>query len=151
MVGRVDQGEPRIAGTARARRSALLVGLDTTSRRACREALDRGGFEVETTDSGVAAVAAVRGRVPDVIFVGRQLRDVTSREAMRWLRTNPALQRTPIVVVADEGENGADDEAPTPGIRLLKPLSAMTIERALATLSLASPDAPGAPRIPRGP
>ena len=150
MVERIGQGEPRIAAAARARRSALLVGLDTTSRRVCRETLDRGGFAIETTDSGVAAVAAVRARVPDVIFVGRQLRDVTGREVMRWLRTNPALRRTPIIAVTDEGDDGTDEEALTPGIRLLKPVSVVTIARALATFAPASPDAPGARRLPRG-
>ncbi len=92
------------------------------------------GFVVERVDSGVAAVVAARGRVPDVILMDFQLRDVSAGETIGWLRSNQALKSVPIVVigVADGSRSPVKDSPVT--IALRKPLSSAAIERAVRDL-----------------
>lgn len=97
----------------------------------CREVLGAYGYTVEAVDSGIGAVVAVRRHVPQLIVIDLQLRDVTGREALGWLHSNPALLMTPVVMVTE----GADDrakEAELPwGIALRRPLTRDAIRRAV--------------------
>ena len=89
--------------------------------RFCRDALKSSGFAVDAVDSGIAAVVAAREDLPDLIFVDVQLRDVPGREAIRWLRSNPALQSTPIIVLTTNAEDDA-----VPGPYTTRPVAAET-------------------------
>jgi CheY-like chemotaxis protein len=110
-------------------RAALVVYGDATTCRQCRRALEEAGFTVREADSGVTAVGAVRDMAPDVIVVDDQLRDVPGWQAAVWLRSMPALQATPIVML---GVKPADADAPSgPATWLSKPFSARTLQRAL--------------------
>ena len=59
------------------------------------------------TDSGVAAIASARLEPPDIVLLGRQLRDASGREVMDWLRSNPALSLTPILLLGTRAEDAA--------------------------------------------
>lgn len=112
-------------------RRALIVDGDLGSARLCRQTLERMGFVIERADSGVAAVVAARARVPDLILMDSQLRDVSAGETIGWLRSNEALTSVPIVVlgIADETRSLRR------GIRSIgKPLSSAAIERAVRDL-----------------
>ena len=89
------------------------------------------GFVVEAVDSGIAAVVAAREERPDVIFVDLQLRDVPGREAIEWLRSNPALRSTPIVILTTKAEDEASLAAIRPDASLRKPVSPQTIRRVI--------------------
>ena len=71
---------------------ALVAIAEPSSVCLCREVLEKDGFLVETVDSGIGTVVAVRERLPQIILIDLQLRDVPGREAVGWLRSNPALQ-----------------------------------------------------------
>lgn len=107
---------------AGASRRALIAVADPVTERLCRGVLARSGIAVEVVDSGVAAVIAARGNRPDLILVDDQLRDVVGREVVGWLRSNPALKTTPIVVLTTKAETGAERAASHPGAWLRKPL-----------------------------
>lgn len=109
-------------------RRALVVEAEPATLRLCCDVLESSGFVVDAVDCGVAAVVAARDRLPDLILVGLQLRDVPGREAIRWLRSNPALQFTPIIVLATNVEDEGDLVESGPGASLRKPLSALTIQ-----------------------
>ena len=111
------------------RRRALVVDADPETQKTCRQVLEGAGFSVDTVDSGIAAVVAARRAQPDVIFAALQLRDVPGRDAVQWLRSNPALKATPIVVLTTDAEIDVDVTAMRPGASLRKPLSAGTIRR----------------------
>jgi len=115
-------------------RRALIVDTDSVSARLCRETLERIGFVIDYVDSGVAAVVAARGRVPDLILMDSQLRDVSASETIGWLRSNQALAGVPIVVlgIADGSRLPAKNARAIVGIG--KPLSAAAIERAVRDL-----------------
>ena len=110
---------------------ALVVGADPVTLRFCRDALKCSGFAVDAVDSGIAAVVAAREDLPDLIFVDVQLRDVPGREAIRWLRSNPALQSTPIIVLTTNAEDDAAPDLTRPGPSLLKPVSLAALRRVI--------------------
>jgi CheY-like chemotaxis protein len=136
LSARADITEERRAAvlnalTHRGRR-ALVVDTDPVTARACRTALEAMGFIIERVDSGVAAVVAARGRVPDVILMDTQLRDVSAAEVIGWLRSsNLALASIPIVVIGtiDGSRLAVRDSRVTATLR--KPLSSAAVERAV--------------------
>jgi len=113
----------------RASRRALVAETDPATRRLCREALESSGFVVEFVDTGIAAVVSARERFPDLILMDLQLRDVPGREAIGWLRSNPALQSTPIIVLTTNAADDADLAATRPAASLRKPVSPVMIRR----------------------
>jgi CheY-like chemotaxis protein len=112
-------------------RRALIVGAEPATLRLCRDILETSGFVVDAVDSGIAAVVAARAALPDVILTDLQLRDVPGREAIGWLRSNPALRSTPIVVLTTNVEDDADLAATRPGTSLRKPISPGMIRRTI--------------------
>lgn len=114
-----------------ARRRALVVAADTATHRLCRLALELSGLVVDSVDSGMAAVMSARETSPDLIVMDQELRDVSGREVIGWLRSNPALRATPVIVLT----TGVDGEAGLAGIGpsalLRKPLSPLAIRRAI--------------------
>jgi CheY-like chemotaxis protein len=112
-------------------RRALVVEAEPATVQLCRRILESSGFVVDVVDSGIAAVVAAREKLLDVIFIDLQLHDVPGREAIGWLRSNPALGSTPIIVLTANAEDDADLAAIRPDASLRKPLSTITIRRAL--------------------
>ena len=121
----------RTAGPRELHRRALVAVVDPAPLRLFRTVLEDLGFEIEAVDSGIGAVMAARERCPDLILVDMQLRDVPGREAVEWLRSNPALKSTPVIILAANSEDEADAASMLPGVLLRKPVSPVTIRRAI--------------------
>jgi CheY-like chemotaxis protein len=114
---------------------ALILGADHATLLLCRDALEGSGFAVDAVDSGIAALIAIREALPDLILVDGQLRDVPGREAIKWLRSNPALQTTPIIILTEEAENGPVPNVKRPAPPLRKPVTVPSVLRALREFS----------------
>lgn len=127
MTGAGKTKMPSTTSPGRSRRRALVVGADPATLRFCRDALESSGFAVDAVDSGIAAVVAARENVPDLIFVDVQLRDVPGREAIKWLRSNPALQSTPVIVLTTKAEDDMVPALAWPCASLPKPVSLAAI------------------------
>jgi two-component system cell cycle response regulator DivK len=128
-----EPGSPSASPAERqASKRALVVGIDEPSLRQCQLALERSGFRVERLDTGLAVVVAARQEHPDLIVMDLQLRDVSSHEAVSWLRSNAALAATPIyVLTTSTDEESSLSPRCTP---LRKPVSATTIMRMIGTV-----------------
>ena len=113
---------------------ALIVDADTNARRLCRMVLEDLGYEIQEIDTGVAAIATVRVQIPDVILLGRQLRDVSGQEAGQWFQSMPPLRLTPIVVLSRAGEPGPVLSGMAHAVYLHAPLSAGSLRRSIQTL-----------------
>lgn len=122
---------PKRSGPKGSGQRALVVEADPVTLRLCRDVLESAGFEVDAVDSGIAAVVATRAGLPDLILMDLQLRDVPGGEAIGWLRSNPALRSTPIIVLTTSAGDDADVAAAQPGASLRKPLSPVTIRRTI--------------------
>ncbi|HEY8016756.1 MAG TPA: hypothetical protein VIE35_13020, partial [Dongiaceae bacterium] len=57
--------------------------------------------------------------------------DVPGREAVEWLRSNPALKSTPVIILTANSEDEADAASLPTGVLLRKPVSPVTIRRAI--------------------
>lgn len=110
---------------------ALLVDTDPVTRRLCQDLLVRAGFVVlDSAASGVGAISLARESHPAIIFMSEQLTDVPVAEAVKWLRSNPELKATPIIVL---GKTDSGNAKPSDGITALPaPITAARIRQALA-------------------
>jgi CheY-like chemotaxis protein len=129
-VAKTDLPSPMTSPNA-SRRRALVVEAEPATLRMCRDVLESYGFVVDAVDSGIAALVAARQGLPELILMGLQLRDVPGREAIGWLRSNPALRATPIIVLTTAAECDADLSATRPGASLRKPLSPSMIQHTI--------------------
>jgi CheY-like chemotaxis protein len=126
-----DLRQRRTAGPRESHQRALVAVVDSAPLRLFRTILEDLGFEIEVVDSGIGAVMAARERCPDLILVDMQLRDVPGREAVEWLRSNPALKSTPVIILAANSEDKADAAPMLPGVLLRKPVSPVAMRRAI--------------------
>lgn len=115
--------------SARPHRRALIVGADPATLRSCSDALESSGFGARAVDTGIAAVIAAREELPDLILIEVQLSDVPGREAIKWLRSMPALQLTPIILLT--ADDIVDDGTSPPAPSLRKPVSPSAIWRTI--------------------
>ena len=112
-------------------RRALFVGADAATLALYRDVLESFGFVVDVAESGVAALVTARERLPDLIVMDRQLRDVAGREAIGWLRSNPALRSKPIIVLITSVDDDIDMTTTGPGGSLPKQASPAAIRRTI--------------------
>jgi CheY-like chemotaxis protein len=118
----------RLRQTADARRRALVVEADPGTRKAFQGVLNRCGMVADIVDNGVAAVAKARRNAPDVIVVDLQLRDSAGLEVIQWLRSNPALSSTPVIVLTTNADDVSRSKSWGVDAVLLKPVSTGAME-----------------------
>jgi len=79
---------------------ALLANIDPAAHLTCVEALAAAGFSaLDGIHSGTAMMMAARESQPDIILLDQQLSDVPAAEAIKWLRTIPALRTVPVIII----------------------------------------------------
>jgi two-component system phosphate regulon response regulator PhoB len=66
--------------------------------------LDQAGFQVETADSGGAALHALRKSPPDLMILDLMLPDLSGTEICREVRANPELAHLPIIMLTARAE-----------------------------------------------
>ena len=112
-----------------------MAEADPEICRLCQAVLEDSGFTVDIVQSGIAAVIAARDRHPECIILDVQLADVPGLVAIDWLRSNPALRNTPIILLTNHQFDHAGSAAIQPLTALRKPISAGSIRQILATIS----------------
>jgi len=118
---------------AKAKR-ALLVEPNVDTQNICRNILERSGFLVDAVATGLQAVVCARTHQPDLILVDQQLPDGPCCQAREWLRSNPALRLTPIVVLnGSAGDTTLSETLPVAVIP--RPLSMQSLERVIQRAS----------------
>jgi two-component system chemotaxis response regulator CheY len=97
----------------------------------CRDALVSSGFTVDAVDSGIDGIIAARKGLLGLIVMDVQLRDVPGYEAIKWLRSIPALKSTPIIVLTAEAKDDAVLALTRTSPSLRKPVSLAAILRTI--------------------
>jgi len=101
----------------------LVVEDQPDDRQIIRDMLAGTDYEITEAEDGEHALAAVAKERPDLILMEIQLPSMDGYEAMRRIRTNPALLSTPIIAVSSYAPSeeqqkaraaGCDDFVPKP-------------------------------------
>jgi response regulator RpfG family c-di-GMP phosphodiesterase len=82
------------------RHRVLLADDDPVQRKLTRLHLARLGFEVTTVDDGAEALAAARATPPDLIVSDVLMPVLDGFELCHAVRSDPVLQRTPVVLAS---------------------------------------------------
>jgi DNA-binding response OmpR family regulator len=121
----IEEETEQLEGTP-ARRSApaakgacvLLVDDEDALRRVMRDLLARDGYEVVEARTGAEALDQVDRHAPDIIVLDLNLPGMDGYSVLSKLRSRPATQRIPVVVLTAKGDEdnevrvfelGADD------------------------------------------
>jgi signal transduction histidine kinase/CheY-like chemotaxis protein len=95
-------------GPARERPLLLVIDDDAAMCDLMRRLCERGGFDVVTAPDGDEGLRLARERLPNVITLDVVMPGVDGWTVLGALRADPALSRTPVVVVTvvDDREKG---------------------------------------------
>jgi CheY-like chemotaxis protein len=85
---------------------ALVVDDSMLIRHTVCRSLEKRGFQVETASDGAAALEALNGFQPDVIFTDMQMPRLTGQELIDALKTNTKTADIPIVVLTAKPLSG---------------------------------------------
>jgi len=115
----VDDSDGAVSRRAPAKgATVLLVDDEDALRRVMRDLLARDGFEVVEARTGAEALDQVDRHAPDVVVLDLNLPGMDGYSVLSELRTRPATQRIPVIVLTAKGDEdnevrvfdlGADD------------------------------------------
>lgn len=98
--------------------TVLLADDDRDIRDLVAFKLAQEGFEVVATENGVAALAAMRTRRPDLVLLDVMMPGMTGIDVCREVRRDPGLTDVPIILLTAKAQEsdvqqgfgaGADD------------------------------------------
>lgn len=118
-------------------KTALVVDDSRLARLALTRTLERHGWRVEQAASGAEALAALRARQPDVVFMDVTMPEMDGFTAVSHIRSDPASQDIPVVMCSAEETDQVRRRAAACGAYafLSKSSSDEGIERLLGDLS----------------
>ncbi len=89
----------------------LVVEDHEDNRQILRDLLASAGYEMIEAENGEAGVAAAAAHHPDLILMDIQLPILDGYEATRRIKSDPALNAIPIIVVTSYALSGDEDKA----------------------------------------
>ncbi len=95
----------------------LLVDDDAVVTRAYRDRLSAHGFQVNTAASGTAALAVLRAAKPDLVVLDLMMPDLSGVEVLKFIRSEPRLAATPVVVLTNAYMNDLGRQAAMIGVQ----------------------------------
>jgi len=95
----------------------LLVDDDAVLTRAYRDRLAAHGFQVNTAATAATALSILRSAKPDLVVLDLLLPDLSGVEVLKFIRSDPKLAPTPVVVLTNTYGNGFGRQAAVLGIQ----------------------------------
>ena len=105
----------------------LIVDDNRQNVRLLTDILESQGFNVDTAYSGATGLELAYKNNPDLILMDVQMPNMSGTEAMRTLKTNGIMRKTPVLAVTALAMNGDEDELLSAGFDgyVSKPISFM--------------------------
>ena len=130
--------------------SLLFVDDDAVLTRSYRDRLAAHGFHVNTAASGSAAISALRAAKPDLIVLDLMMPDLSGVDVLKFIRSQPRLAATPVVVLTNAYLNDLGRQAAAIGIQkaLLKAQCSPSVLMACIDEILEPQRVPSAPAQP---
>jgi len=137
---------PSLRPSARAPLGRVLVAEDNpVNQRVVVKLLERRGYEVDVANNGREALAAVRARAYDVVFMDCQMPEMDGYEATRAIRAlaDPRGVELPVIALTAHAMQGDRERCLEAAMSdyLTKPITARALDAVLARW------APAAPRV----
>ena len=98
-------------------RRILVVEDEEDDRQIIRDMLAGTGYAITEAEDGEQALATLAKERPDLILMEIQLPSMDGYEAMRRIRTDPALSSIPIIAVSSYAPNEEEQKARAAGLR----------------------------------
>ncbi len=105
---------------------ALVIDDEEVVRDLFKMMLGRNGYEVLSAENGVAGLALLRENLPmDVVLVDWNMPEMNGVAFLRAVRADPALVKTPVLLVTGGGASTQLEEARESGANgvLVKPVT----------------------------
>jgi len=94
-----------------------LVDDDAVLMQSYRDRLSAHGFQVNTAASGTAALAILHSAKPDLVVLDLMMPDLSGVEVLKFIRSEPRLAATPVVVLTNAYLNDLGRQAAAIGIQ----------------------------------
>ena len=91
-----------------ARADILIVEDHPTMREAMRLILEHEGFDLREAPDGATAIAMVKERPPDVMFLDLNIPGASGADVLTQLKADPATRDVRVIIVTATGEEGRD-------------------------------------------
>ena len=115
-----EEAAHEVSGVRRALRgiSVLLVDDEDSLRKVMKDLLTRDGYQVVEARTGIEALDQTDRHAPDIIVLDLNLPGMDGYSVLKELRTRPATQKIPVIVLTAKGDEdnevrvfelGADD------------------------------------------
>ena len=103
----------------------LVVEDQEDNRQILRDLLGSVGYDMIEAGDGLAALAAVKARRPDLILMDIQLPEVSGLEVTKWIKEDDDLKSIPIIAVTAFAMKGDEEKIREGGCEayLSKPIS----------------------------
>jgi DNA-binding response OmpR family regulator len=79
----------------------FFVEDDTVVVQMYRARLMREGFGVEVAEDGLVAVRMLAAMKPDIVVLDLMLPKLNGVEVLKYIRSNPALKETPVIILSN--------------------------------------------------
>jgi CheY-like chemotaxis protein len=115
-----EESTHEVSGVRRALKgiSVLLVDDEDSLRKVMKDLLTRDGYQVLEARTGIEALDQTDRHAPDIIVLDLNLPGMDGYSVLKELRTRPATQKIPVIVLTAKGDEdnevrvfelGADD------------------------------------------
>ena len=91
-----------------ARADILIVEDHPTMREAMRLILEHEGFDLREAPDGATAIAMVRERPPDVMFLDLNIPGASGADVLAELKSDPSTRDVRVIIVTATGEEGRE-------------------------------------------
>jgi signal transduction histidine kinase/CheY-like chemotaxis protein/HPt (histidine-containing phosphotransfer) domain-containing protein/putative methionine-R-sulfoxide reductase with GAF domain len=126
--------EPKVAKVVEHSRKILIVEDDPVNRKVVAMMLDHLGYQYETSENGIDAIAALEHQPFDIVIMDLQMPLMDGITATRYIRELIPEGQQPFIIAltADAREEAREDmNAAGANVHVVKPFSNLTLAQAL--------------------
>jgi len=114
-------------------KTVIVIEDDLDAAEMFAEMMRVSGYQVIKTYSSTPAISLIKNEKPDVIILDIMMPDVSGLEVLRFIRREPELANTPVVIVSAKGtptdvKTGMDAGA---SAYLIKPVGFQDLQNAV--------------------
>jgi two-component system, cell cycle response regulator len=82
----------------------LLIHPEASVEEACRNALEKHGYDVEVVLDGSNGVHQIYQLIPDIIVAGSAAPELNGYQVCRLIKNDPILKRIPVLLIAEHAD-----------------------------------------------